>query len=44
MNMEIILNDGTKLFPSYDPSHKFEILKFYVELYRTKQIISFKEI
>lgn len=44
MNMEITLNDGTKIFPSYDPSHKFEILKYYVELWQTKKIVNFREI
>lgn len=44
MNMEITLNDGTKLFPSFEPAHKFEVLKYYVELWRAKKIISFREI
>jgi hypothetical protein len=44
MNLEITLNDGSKIFPSFDPMNKFEILKFYVELWQTKQIRNFREI
>lgn len=33
MNMEIILKDGTTIYPSYDPEHKDSVLKFYKDLY-----------
>jgi hypothetical protein len=33
MNMEIILKDGTYLYPSYDPAHKATIVKFYKDMY-----------
>ena len=32
MNVEVTLNDGSKLFPSFDPEHKQEVLDFYREL------------
>ena len=44
MNLEIILNDGTKIFPSFAPDNRFEILRYYVELWQNKKIISFREI
>jgi hypothetical protein len=33
MNMEIILKDGTTIYPSYDPEHKDSVVKFYKDLY-----------
>lgn len=38
MNMEIILKDGTTIYPSYDPQHKDEVLKFYKSMYEKGQI------
>ena len=29
MNLEIILNDMTKIYPSYDPQHKAQVIEFY---------------
>jgi hypothetical protein len=29
MNLEIILKDGTSIYPSYDPQHKDAIIEFY---------------
>jgi hypothetical protein len=29
MNLEIILNDMTKIYPSYDPEHKESVIAFY---------------
>ncbi len=29
MNMEIILKDGTSIFPSYAPEHKESVIAFY---------------
>ena len=29
MNVEVTLNDGSKLFPSFDPEHKQAVLDFY---------------
>lgn len=38
MNMEIILKDGTYIYPSYAPEHKAEVLKFYKSMYEKGQI------
>jgi hypothetical protein len=29
MNIEVILLDGTKIFPSYDPEHRKGVIEFY---------------
>ena len=44
MNMEIILKDGSKLYPSYAPDNRFEILKYYAQLFERGQLISWKVI
>ena len=38
MNMEIILKDGTSIYPSYDPEHKDTVIAFYKDLYAKGQI------
>jgi hypothetical protein len=38
MNCEIILNNGSKFYPSFDPDHKAEVLTFYANQYASKQI------
>jgi hypothetical protein len=38
MNLEITLNDGSKLYPSFDPEHKETILTFYRNQWLSKQI------
>jgi hypothetical protein len=33
MNLEIILKDGTTIYPSYDPEHKVGVIAFYKDLF-----------
>jgi hypothetical protein len=41
MNVEVILNDGTKLFPSFDPTHSELIKVAYSNLYKFRQIAGY---
>lgn len=38
MNLEIILKDGTSIYPSYDPEHKVSVIAFYKEMFDKGQI------
>jgi hypothetical protein len=38
MNLEIILKDGTSIYPSYDPQHKAQVIEFYKEMFDKGQI------
>ena len=41
MNLEITLNDGSKLYPSFDPSH-LELLKVsYSNMFKFRQIAGY---
>jgi hypothetical protein len=33
MNVEVTLNDNSKIYPSYDPQHKAEVIGFYTKAY-----------
>jgi hypothetical protein len=33
MNLEIILKDGTSIYPSYDPQHKASVIAFYKDMF-----------
>ena len=44
MNMEIILKDGTKLYPSYAPEHRKPVLEYYANLFEIGELISWKVI
>jgi hypothetical protein len=44
MNMEIILKDGTTIYPSYSPEHRFEVLKYYARMFEQGLLISWKVI
>ena len=41
MKLEITLNDGTKIYPSFDPTSKVEIIKYYVEMWQDNKISKF---
>lgn len=38
MNMEIILKDGSYIYPSYAPEHKASVIAFYKDLYEKGEI------
>lgn len=33
MTIEVILKDGTSIFPSFDPEHKDSVVAFYKDMY-----------
>ena len=42
MNVEVTLNDNSKIYPSYDPEHKSEVIGFYTKQYWAMKIQGFK--
>ena len=42
MNVEVTLNDNTKIYPSYAPEHKAEVIGFYTKEYWANKIQGFK--
>ena len=38
MNMEIILKDGSSIYPSFDLEHKAKVIAFYKDLYERGEI------
>jgi hypothetical protein len=39
MNIEVILKDGSKIYPSYDPEHRKTVLAFYQDIFEKGEII-----
>lgn len=44
MNLEVILRDMTKIYPSYDPAHRKGVLAFYENLFNNGDIVGWKVI
>jgi hypothetical protein len=44
MNMEIILKDGSVIYPSYAPEHRQPVLEFYAKLFEQGELLSWKVI
>jgi hypothetical protein len=42
MNLEITLNNGSKFYPSFEPSQKNEVMKFYLEEFFSGRISDFR--
>lgn len=42
MNVEVTLNNNTKIFPSYDPEHALEIFDFYAKQYLANLIQGYR--
>lgn len=42
MNVAVKLNEGLVIYPSYDPQHSAELIKFYQERFHTYQIAAYK--
>jgi len=44
MNIEVILNDMTKLYPSYAPEHREPVLEYYAKMFEQGLIAGWKVI
>lgn len=42
MNVTVKLNNGQVIYPSYDPQHKAEIIKYYSDRYNGFEIEAYK--
>jgi hypothetical protein len=42
MNVTVMLNNFSKIYPSYDPQHLSEVVGFYQKQYWTGQIQGYK--
>jgi hypothetical protein len=42
MKLEIILKDGSSIFPAFDPEHKEAVIKFYREVFDKGLITGWK--
>lgn len=42
MNVEVTLNDNSKIYPSYAPEHLSEVVGFYQKQYWAGQIQGYK--
>ena len=39
MTVEVILKDGKRIYPSFDPEHRNGVLEYYSELFERGEII-----
>ena len=44
MTVEVMFQDGSKIYPSYDPEHRKAILEFYANLFENGEIVGWKVI
>jgi hypothetical protein len=42
MTVEVMLNNGSKIYPGYAPDHKEEVIGYYTNLYWKSKIQWFK--
>lgn len=42
--MEVMLRDGSVIYPSYAPEHRQPVLEFYAKLFESGELISWKVI
>jgi hypothetical protein len=42
MNVTVKTNTGLVIYPSYDPQHKSELIKFYSDRYNAFEIEAYK--
>jgi hypothetical protein len=42
MNVEVMLIDNSKIYPSYDPEHKAEVIGWYTKEYWAGRIQGFR--
>ena len=44
MTVEVMLTDGTTIYPSYDPEHRQSVLEFYASRFEQGLIMAWKVI
>jgi hypothetical protein len=42
MNIEVILKDMTRIYPSYSPEHRKGVIEFYANLFESGEIAGWK--